>query len=799
MVGLDDTPTIKRPPTPAQLRQEARPRRPLADFLRETANADYAAVKDAEAARVQQWVTLIRRWRGATIADQTGFFYKGRWRDVDAEGVYTLNVVKPQVRGNTAAMVQAAIKIQIAPAVDQSPWRVAAQIAQALCDEFERLEWTEARENEIAKLAQLSAGYFLRLRYDETKMEKYAVEKSQTRVVPVPGETVCFCGRRAPVNAEEIGLAPDGQAAEGDYLPPCPACGETPMLSLEPYAADIAETVPEIATGGQLTLDTVSPFNISLDEQRATGGRLDKAHWLEHRYLEKRSAMEEKYPFAKLDKVGAWSFPLRQQRELQSGQNAVSGAVNAGDEDEWLEVREIYWQPERYPSYRLPADFQLPVNWERQIEIPAGKSLREALPDGLKFTLIGEEVVDLEPARIGDEWDCGGWEDDPFGFWWQANLALLEIQEPVNDLLTNWVNYWLRAARFQYVVREGVFDDEDFERDIMVAKANGLTDTPPDKEVGVLRPPSLNDAQAPIGFYLNEAGPLGGVQPAMVGEAAPGETFSAQLQQRQASLGLLTPSQKSKAQAKKGIFAQFLRLVQRFWPLDRLKAWRDRQGQNWTDADLRQFLTADIGRDLTAGYAQGAEIPTTLVERELKLANFLQRAQPLLALNPALLTPAATADILRQLAEYGGLAVDVNNAAAAEAASVNRWESANKLLADGATPDEILAAPELAIVAETENHLAAKEFWADKVNSFLSAPQVDAWKMAVAFGFWQAHDAALVELAQKEIAKTKQLAAQNGTASAEDAESDLMAQPSGGRDDYPAEMFSSEAVMSVGP
>jgi hypothetical protein len=68
-----------------------------------------------------------------------------------------------------------------------------------------------------------------------------------------------------------------------------------------------------------------------------------------------------------------------------------------------------------------------------------------------------------------------------------------------------------------------------------------------------MQTPSMPHALEGLNFVLFEIAPtVGGPQPAAVGAPQPGEPYSAQLLQRQSSLGLLAPSQQSKANVKCG-------------------------------------------------------------------------------------------------------------------------------------------------------------------------------------------------------------------------------------------------------
>ena len=90
-------------------------------------------VQDRMFSLIQQWVMVNRRYRGVTISDQIGGFshdpdYSGMWIDPvfenpDAPDVHPINIVRPDIRANVNACLQANPSIEIEPSKmsDQEP------------------------------------------------------------------------------------------------------------------------------------------------------------------------------------------------------------------------------------------------------------------------------------------------------------------------------------------------------------------------------------------------------------------------------------------------------------------------------------------------------------------------------------------------------------------------------------------------------------------------------------------------------------------------------------------------------
>jgi hypothetical protein len=122
----------------------------------------------------------------------------------------------------------------------------------------------------------------------------------------------------------------------------------------------------------------------------------------------------------------------------------------------------------------------------------------------------------------------------------------------------------------------------------------------------------------------------------------------------------LTPFSTSKAHAKVRWAMQQLRLAQQYWTEEDF-LFLLKMNSEWTEEHIESFMESDIESDFIISYRAGSEVPTSLLEREMKLRQFLGDVLQIAQVNPAILTPQTISSVLTRMQEYSNLDLDVLN------------------------------------------------------------------------------------------------------------------------------------------
>lgn len=831
--------------SPDQLQASTRPLPPartsvyspypsVPDWLMAQAKLGEAEARESEEKRIQQWVTLIRRYRGQSLSDKIGVFSpngSNKWLgdDIDASNLRPLNIVKSAVRANTSSMIQARVSIGIEPATSEH--KGAAAVAEGIYRFLENRDWTSHLETRIANLAQLSACAFLKSTFDQNQ-DGCSTNTANFGTIKMPqaGSFACAnCGARGAytpdfleqsnqsIDGEQRALQQPLEAQPGaeDEQPPQQqsaafACPECDSMAAE-IVSEPSEFEIEAITGytrqnlGDNTTEIVSPFEIRVSAKGTAGGQLEGADYFERHYLMTRAQIKEKYPRVKIDGAPkAVSFALQWQYALEnnlqsipatlSGQtNSFATADNAsnGNRDEDLfEVRDIYLGRKRFAHYRSPANFEFENPDGSRVSMRAGNKFDEAEFSGdktqkplknIKQVVINEQLCELTKADFCREYKPAHFLPDAWSFWSEAFTEILEPQGSINDLNTIIMLHLEKNSIASIVYDEQQFDGEDFDSDLIPTRKGAIDrERPIGDYFKVLEPPQLGGEPVNyMTFLLNIKNDLTGIQPAALGQAQPGTPYAAQLLQKQSSLGLLTPSQQSKAQAKVGWTWDQLFLAQKHWPSTRFEEIKAQYGEEWKQADIESFLECDLSKALQINYVEGSEIPTTLMEREVKLQAFLQTVAALATSAPGVVTPDLLQEVVSKLADYADVDVDFNNMEADERLASSRYQRLKAVLEqanEGAMPlplginqesgqidysaavGQVIKAAAAMVVPEAENHATHKEFWADHLRALLAEDHPDELAIAVFLGMHEQHSQAEVYLAQKQM--QMQLAAQ---------------------------------------
>lgn len=681
-------------------------------------------------------VTLRKRFRDVTDDDRTGLFNPdtGNWVSVDVPNIYSWNIVKPTIRGNTSSMATARVKVNVEPRFPKdSKSEMAAQVGQAVLEQKERLQWTTQLEEQIADEQQLGSGVFIRTRWNPhiktlNKVAKWSEEDSFAG-----GEAVCGqCGSVQNLTDEVL---PDD---DGFASVKCPDCEGDAQVTQFPKSQsnDVIDGHDEMSFGDSET--SVHPFwNFRVDTQNTQGGDLSKARWFENHYLASKDELELEYPES-TDAVGTqarWSYPLRWQYALQTGNTYP--AEGSDGVDEYREVRDIYLTPAKYLIFENTTDFDLrDADGNERFSLQGGKGLKEAKFEGNVideppvwcFRLVGNSVIDIFPCNFVEEFEYVTFLVDPSTFWGAFYTEMISLQDIVNYMLTLQVYHIRRNAITSIVYNKGVFNPDDFEEDLIPTKEEFPYDFPISEQYSIV--PALTLSAEPMNMLqmiIQGKGSVSLVQPALLGEASPGEPYHAQLLQKQQSLGLLAPAELSKAKAKVGWTKQQLRLKQQNWT-DEDSETMLKLNSEWTEDFIDAFLHCSLDEDLIIDFVEGSEIPRSLLEREMQLRQFTQDLMLFANVNPQLLSQETVNDVLMQLAESGDLDIDINNVESDLRLAESRCDKIREMI-DGiqSSPESaqqqaefLMSQPTIQLVlmpGQQENHAVHVEFLGDKIRN----------------------------------------------------------------------------------
>lgn len=693
-----------------RIRKQAIPQKEFDKWCKDLAKDLKESVKPGEIQRTQWWVTMRRRFRGTSTSDWAGAFHPNvsvstDWCDVSGQGLHSLNIVKPTIRANEAVMVEARVQVKVEAGTSDGEIKGAAGVGQGVADYLEPRDWTESLEARINQSTQIAGSIFLRSRKNPLKpAETLKRDKWGEVELPMPGEYSCECGSGGNFEGEAI---PDDI---GYGTTPCPDCGMPAIVTkpseLVPFNTKVGE---EEFRPADNDTEVVPQCEIRLDESHTQGGEIDKAEWFERHYLEFRGKLEAAYPHIDFGEPEEWSYPLKWQQALRTGSQNIEWNIRGDQRNKELdqfEVREIYLRPERYKHRIEPTDFELlGPDDEVLFSIKAGEKLIDVAPDGVKFKVVGEHLIGVTSKRPdykeeADEYDSCDFRDeytmiqflaDADSVWSLGLVELEPVQMDINNLRTIDQQSKEKNAVTNIVYDSLMFDAEDWDFDLVPTRSGFMRDRPIRDYFQVAEAPRLdNGVMETTAWLLAEKNNLSGVQPAMVGQSAPGETFSAQLQQKQQSQGLLAPSQQSKAQGKVRWMKQQLRISQG-WPVERFKFIQSKFGKEWKDDDIQAFLECDIDRELDINYVKGTEVSQSLIEQEMKLDNFMQRMTVIAGATEGQGVPANTwTEIVGKLAEFGGVQIDVNNSEGDRRLAQDRYLYMQELCAEAEEMGEAL-------------------------------------------------------------------------------------------------------------
>lgn len=619
------------PPIGAQLN--------LGDWLKRLAKEKFEISKRGEDVRTQVTISLHRRFRGASLSDRVGRFIpggSGLWRgdmegDLDGIDLKTVNIVKPGVKMAMSALNSARVQINNEAANKDPKLRGAANVADGISQWLDENpeHWSDTLESRYNQMIQTGYGAFIRSRHNPQKRaEQVETEEWEEQQETEAGEYACTCGASGTFDH-------DLSKQEAPEQVKCPHCGQMAEVIKAPELATVSK--PGRREGfnpGDNETTISSCLEHRVDERNSQGGNLDQARWFEHHYLVTDEELSIEFPgfnFAAADNAG-WSYPIKWKWALETGDDVFSYNYQSNEFRHRRERRDMYLLPEEYAHRVEPEDWQLrDAKGNVVFEIKRGERLMDKNPDGFMYSLIGEVLAPhWRKVDFRQEWSYGCFIPDAHSFWGQPLVELLQIQDDWNTLYTIDMQHRERNSLNQLTYYRDAFDFDDFNHEI-VPSAEGWT-LPDNRQmshyVSQLNATPMTEAVSGLQFLFQILPYVGGAPPEAIGADPPGkqgDNYSAQLLRKQSMLGQLQPAGASKAACKVHCFRNHMRIAQQTWPEERFEYLRTRFGEEWKEDDIRAFLECNFDRDIITDFVEGTEIPTTLIDRIIKIESAIQR------------------------------------------------------------------------------------------------------------------------------------------------------------------------------
>lgn len=709
-------------------------------------------------------VTLRKRFRDVDNDDRTGIFNpeSGNWVAPQVSNLYSWNLVKPTVRANESAMITANVRIQVEPRfAKDTTTQMGSNVAEAILEQQDRLQWTIELEEYLAQEQQLGAGVFVRTYWD-ADAEKYTNDELwDEQEQSIPGKATCpQCGTETEVEEDVETIA-------------CPECEFTAEVLEAPTTEMMPVMSVEQRKVGEPRTEAHPFFNFRVDSLRTAGGKLANARWFEHHYLQSEDTLEAEYDVIPGNTF--WSYPVRWQWALETG-NTYPVDMPQRNVDRWREVRDIYLTPEMYCNFESQSDYILKKKGEDVFHLGIGKTLDQAEYKGSTvknpvwcFRTLAGEILDIFPCDFREEWSYMTFLANPSSFWGTNYSELISLQDIVNYMLTLQVYHIRRNAITSIVYNKGVFNPDDFEEDLIPTKETFPHDFPIQNQFAVV--PALTMSGEPMQMFntiVAGVSSVSQVTPALQGQSQPNEPYHAQLLQRQQSLGLLAPAELSKARVKMAWAVRQLKMAQENWTREDTDLYL-KLNPEWTEDDIHAFLDMDIKNDLIVSFVEGSEIPRSLIERELELRQLVTDIQALSAIQPGVIGPDVLLAVLSQLAQSSNIELDVNNMESAEHLAQVRYEKLRVLVEGEEVPvefaeeaaQEMMGQPIIQLLMRPnmqENHAVQIEFYSDKMTDESSKDEPNYFLIACLKIMCQWHDEATVQMQQRQV--QMQMAAQ---------------------------------------
>ena len=608
---------------------------PPDEWLKEFARDILQKNTRPEMARAQTSVTLRRRFRGTGKSDRFGLFdaISGVWLGDDPAqqmmmDLYSLNIVKPIITANQAAMVQARVECTVDPTSKKNEGVAAVSLGVYKVFNNHPDYWSNNLENQTNQQVQTDYGVWLHTHFDPDAESPINTKVNEYSDMPLedPGEYACKCGAGGDLFSEMLGQATD----DGQF--PCPSCGQMAEILAMPTegAGGFAMSKAEYPSGNTV-MDVVSMYQIRIDERPTKSGNTRKARWLEHHYPIDEEDLQAMVPEFDLQGATEWSYPLKWEYCLESGNDMYLRPWSSDMTDKYgkkpYEIRKIYVRPSAYRHYRSPTDFTLDrgdgraaVNPDGSVmlDLKAGEGFIDQYPKGFYFLINGEQILPyIKGADLRDEWSYFGFINDASSTYHQPVAELNELQRATNNLYTIDVQQRESASINTRVYDSEYFTADDLEQQLAPTSRHIEKGDDIRRHAATLEGVPSSAPMEGMNFIRSIVGDVSGVQPAMIGRPQPGVAYAAQAQQREQSLGRLIPSQFSKAEAKACSLLQFLKHAQRHWPRERFDHIAMMYGEKWRDRDIDDFLNANLDLAIQVDYKEDSVVPASLIQQQL--------------------------------------------------------------------------------------------------------------------------------------------------------------------------------------
>lgn len=733
-------------------------------FIRDIADRISQQSDYSDRQRTNASVELRKRLRNQTDSDRYGVFspVNGVWTDdFDTGSLYSLNIVQPAIRTNTSAMMTAKVKIDVEPRVfKNAEASMAAQVASAIIEQKDRLQWTSALEEYIANEQQLGPGVFVRTRYNpRANVRKHQVPEWGEDAIQRPGQAVCGgCGISQEVTGGNV-----------DDLGKCALCGGVMIIETAPTEETLTVMVglKEFETGDTETR-AIPFFEVRVDATKTQGGNLDDAKWFEHHFAASVDDLQVEYPAAAesltAESTSEMSYSIRWQQALKQNRRTPAEMSSASVID-MCEVRDIFLTPSMYLNTTIDQNFALKnKDGSERFAVSMNETLADARFEGKAFDeapvwcfrVVGTVLLDVFPCDFREEFAYISFLNDPSTFWGLYMSDLVVMQDIVNTALTLQMFHIRRNSITSIVYNSNAFDPESFGTDLIPTKDNVPIDHDTGSTFGIL--PALTLSAEPMQMLSTVMGLKSDVTlttPAMMGQAQPGEPYRAQLLQKQSSLGLLAPAEISKADAKVKWATYQLKCAQRYWTeadtREMLMGFPE-----WTSDHIEAFLHCDIQKDVIIDYAEGSEIPQSLIEREIKLNQMFSSMMQLSQIAPQLIKPEFLNELVSRMISSVGIDVDFNNVEQSLRVAEGRYDKLVEAVrsVDGFDPQRDPEAAQ-AFVAEVlanpvftpliyEGHETEIEFYTDKQTGEMATATPNLLLIALCGGMIKMHEQAIV-------------------------------------------------------
>lgn len=720
-------------------------------------------------------VMLRKRYKDMGPDNWFGVFDSyGTWSVPNARNLYPLNIIKPMVRANTAALVSANVKVNIEPRVVKDVHaEMVADVARSINDLKTEEQWTHQLIEQTASECQIAPGIFLWVDWDEKEPNHFvsSIDEWETEEWNEGGQAICkSCGYESDVGeflGEEPTMACENCGAEAEIV-------EMP----EKQSVDIIKDTAHFKAGNTTT-KVISSAEIVMDDRGTAGGNIAAARWIIHRHLDPSAEIEAKYP----DCVGAglggastdWSYPLRWQYAMATG-NDQPYYTPANWVDDLREVRDVYLTPEMYQHIKLNKECKV-GKFKATGSFGAGtyngKAIKtdKGLPT-LCFRTVSEQLIDIYPYEVKDKLIYISFLSNPSGFYGLFLTEMLPIQDVVNYMNSIQVFHTRRNARTTKVLDSGMYNPEDLEKDVVLTKEPLSPEQDIRKTFGYI--PSATLSQVPqmlLQSHLAVSPAIGGVTPAQTGQPQSGETYSAVRQQKEQSLGQLVPFLKSLSLGKVSWTIKQLKEAQANWTEEDF-LFLLKLNSDWTEEYIEAFLSANLDTDIIVEYEPGSDAPRNLLDREMALQQFiatLAQLTELSAIGSPLATPGLCAEILTRIKQFTQVDVDVNDFEAEIRLADSRADKL-QFLTEGmkvqpGAPTEMLnmLASQLVALPDLkpfpfENHATETEFYVDMIEQELSKQSPNHLLVACWYAMINSHQQAAVE--QGQIQTQAQMAVQ---------------------------------------